>query len=268
MGELVRSVWPLPALRELWEYRELVRALVDRNLKVRYQRTILGILWALLNPLMTAVVLVVVFVLILRVQIPQYWAFLIAGYFPWVFTLHTLGTAGGIVTGHSYISRSVAFPPEALVVSAVTSRLVEFLMEMGLVVVVLSLFHHKGLTIGLLAVPVAIVLQTVLTAGLTMPIAALAVFFDDVQYVLPVVLMLLTLISPVYYPLSYAPESLQPVLSVNPFASVLTLYHVSLYEGRLPALGEVVVPAIVAGVVFVAGLAAFRWKRAYFAEIV
>ena len=61
MQELVRGMWPAAALRELWEYRVLVRALVDRNLKLRYQRTILGVLWALLNPLLTTVVLVGVF---------------------------------------------------------------------------------------------------------------------------------------------------------------------------------------------------------------
>jgi ABC-type polysaccharide/polyol phosphate export permease len=241
---------------------------VDRNLKLRYQRTILGMLWALLNPLLTTIVLVGVFQGILRIETPSYWAFLISGYFPWVFTLHTLGTAAGIVTGHANMSRSVRFPAEALVASGVSSRLVEFLIELGLVIVVLAVFHHHQPTLSLVALPFVIVLQVLLTTGIALPIAALGVFFEDVQYLLTVVLMLLTLISPVYYPLSYAPEGIRNMLALNPFAGILTLYHTILYEGKLPSLDLFVSTAATATAIFVAGLAAFRWKRAYFAETV
>ena len=268
MQELVRGMWPAAALRELWEYRVLVRALVDRNLKLRYQRTILGVLWALLNPLLTTVVLVGVFQGILRVETPNYWAFLISGYFPWVFTLHTLGTAATIVTGHANMSRSVRFPAEALVTSAVSSRLVEFLVELGLVIVVLAVFHHQQASLSLVALPFVILLHVLLTTGIALPIAALAVFFDDVQYLLTVALMLLTLISPVYYPLSYAPESIRGFLAFNPFAGILTLYQTILYEGQLPPLDLFAGTAAVSVIFFVAGLAAFRWKRGYFAETV
>jgi ABC-type polysaccharide/polyol phosphate export permease len=268
MQELVRGIWPAASLRELWEYRVLVRALVDRNLKLRYQRTILGVLWALLNPMLTTMVLVGVFQGILRIETPNYWAFLISGYFPWVFTLHTLGTAAGVVTGHANMSRSVRFPAEALVASAVSSRLVEFLIEMGLVIVVLAVFLHQQPMVSLVALPFVILLQVLLTTGIAMPIAALAVFFDDVQYLLTVVLMLLTLISPVYYPITYAPESIRGILAFNPFAGILTLYQTILYEGKLPPLELFASTAAMSVVIFVAGLAAFRWKRGYFAETV
>jgi ABC-type polysaccharide/polyol phosphate export permease len=256
------------ALRELWEYRELFSALVERNLKIRYQRSILGAVWALLNPILTGMILVGVFSVILRVETPHYWAFLISGYFPWIFTLHTLGTSITLVSGHSNMTRSLTFPPDVLLASQVASRFVEFAVEMFLVVVVLASSFHHGLTIGLIALPLVMLLHTLLTAGVAYPIAALGVFFEDVQHVVPVALTMLTLVSPVYYPMSAIPDSWQPILSLNPFAGILRLYHLVLYEGRLPGVSDLVTPAVMAVAVFVLGTAAFRWKRAYFAEIV
>lgn len=255
-------------LRELWEYRELLGALIERNLKMRYQRSLLGAVWTLLNPLITGVVLIGVFSVILRVQTPQYWALLISGYFAWVFTLNTLGIGATLMSGHAYMARSVPFPAEVLVVSAVASRFVEFAVEMILVVVVLATARHEGLTPGLLALPFVMAIHALLTAGVVFPIAALGVFFEDVQHAVPVALTMLTLVSPVYYPLSYVPQSWQPLLSLNPFAGVLTLYHITAYEGRLPTWAEFATPAITSVVVFVVGAALFRWKRGYFAEVV
>lgn len=265
---LLRGFGPIVAVRELWEYRELLLALVERNLKMRYQRSLLGAVWTLLNPLMTGLVLVGVFSVILRVQTPQYWAFLISGYFAWVFTLNTLGISATLIGSHSYMTRSVAFPAEVLVVSSVVSRFVEFSIEMVLVVVVLASARHDGLTIGLVGLPLVMVLHALLTTGVALPIVALGVFFEDVQHAVPVALTMLTLVSPVYYPMSYVPETWRPVLSLNPFAGILTLYHVTVYEGRLPTASELTVPVLTTLVMFSVGALLFRWKRAYFAEVV
>lgn len=255
-------------VRELWDFRGLFLALVERNLTMRYQRSLLGAVWTLLNPLLTGLILVGVFSVILRVETPQYWAFLISGYFAWVFTLNTLGTSAALIGGHAFMLRSVAMPPEVLVVSAVASRFVEFAVEMVLVVVVLASARHDGLTPGLLALPLVMLLHALLTAGVAFPIAALGVFFEDVQHAVPVGLTMLTLVSPVYYPVSYAPASWVPVLSLNPFAGILTLYHITVYEGRLPTSAELAMPALMSLIVFAVGWTLFRWKRMYFAEVV
>lgn len=255
-------------VREIWQYRELLWALVERNLKMRYQRSLLGAIWTLLNPLLTGLVLVGVFSVILRVQTPQYWAFLISGYFAWVFSLNTLGIAASLMNGHAFMTRSVPFPPEILVLSTVISRFVEFAIELVLVVVVLASARHEGLTIGLVALPFVMLIHALLVAGVVFPIAALGVFFEDVQHAVPVALTMLTLVSPVYYPMSYVPTGWQPILSLNPFAGMLHLYHVTLYEGAFPATSELVTSAVVAVVCFASGVLLFRWKREFFAEVI
>lgn len=258
----------LGALREILASRELFLALVARNLTVRYQRSVVGFAWTLLNPAITTVILVFVFQSVLRMQLPQYWAFLISGYFPWVFALHTLGQAPSVVTSHSYMARSLPFPAEVLVASTVCSRLIEFAAELLLVVVVLCVYRHQGVPASLAFLPLLVVIQAILLTGLALPIAALAVFFEDVQHAVPTVLVLLGLLSPVYYPVSYVPESLRTLFLANPFAVLLELYHAVLYDGRLPSLQLLALSAVTSVAVLIVGATLFRWKRAYFAEIV
>src|SRR5690606_1188765 len=115
------SAAPLPSLvlhspfGVAWQFRELFRQLVIRNLKVRYQRSGLGFLWLLVNPALTAAILVTVFGQIVRLDVPDYWAFLISGYFAWVFILHTLSTSVFVVPDHASMARSVAVPADVFV---------------------------------------------------------------------------------------------------------------------------------------------------------
>ncbi len=258
----------MKAFTELWTFRELLRALVARNLNVRYQRSVIGLAWTFVNPLITVAILVLVFSQILRLGVPGYWAFLISGYFPWVFTLHTLGNSPVVVSGHSYMTRSLAFPAEVLVAATVISRLVEFLIELTLVSIVLLAFWHHGFPLSFLALPFAVVLHTTLVIGIALPIAAAAVFFNDIEHAVPAALMFLGFLSPVYYPLSFVPESLRAVFLLNPFAAQLSLFHAILYDGRFPQWSQWGLATLYSVAAIVVGMALFRWRRAYFAEIV
>ena len=143
----------------MWRYRELLRGLVVRNLKVKYQRSLLGFVWTLVNPLLTVTILVVVFSHVVRIQVPHYWAFLLSGYFVWNFMLQTLNTGTWIFAEHSRLTRSVAFPSEILVFSAAGSRLIEFLAEIALILLALVLLHHHGVPASYVLLPVLILLQ-------------------------------------------------------------------------------------------------------------
>jgi len=257
-----------PMLPDLWRHRELLSRLVARNLKMRYQRSVLGFVWTLLNPLATIAILVMVFHYIIRIGVAEYWAFLVSGYFAWVFLQHTVATSAGVITDHSYMTRSLAFPAEILVLSSVLARLVEYLAELAIVVVALVVFHHHGIPVSMLLLPLIVVIHVLLAIGLAMPIAAAAVFFKDVQHAVPVGLMMLGYLAPVYYPLSLVPERFRTVYLLNPVAGVLALYHEILYEGRLPSPMLLVGSAALATVVCVIGVGLFRRQRTLFAEII
>lgn len=252
----------------VWESRELLRALVLRNLKMRYKRSVLGFVWALLNPLLTVVILVAVFRYVFRLAVEDYWAFLLSGYFAWVFFLHTIGSCASVIRDHSYMTRTIAFPADVLVLSTVLARFIEFLAELVLVAVLLALFRHEGVPLAFVALPLVALLHLLVTLALAFPVAALAVFFHDVQHALPVAVTLLSYLSPVYYPFAYIPERWQPFFLLNPFATILPLFHRVLYDGLLPTLPQLAGTAALAVVLVVLGVRLFRWKRGYFAEVV
>jgi len=130
---------------EILQYRELLRSLTVRDLKVKYQRSLLGLVWTLLQPLLNIVILVAVFSYIVRIEMHNYWAFLISGFFAWNFISLALNHATSLIIGNAALSRSVYFPREILVLSAASSKLVEFLFEIAIVIVVLLVFHFESI---------------------------------------------------------------------------------------------------------------------------
>jgi ABC-2 type transport system permease protein len=254
--------------RQLWQYRELLRSLVSRNLKVKYQRSALGFLWTLFNPLVTALVLILVFSHVLRIGVPDFWAFLLSGFFAWHFLQSNLATATQILASHGQLRRSVAFPDEILLFAAAISRLVEYGIEILLVVTVLIVFHHEALPASFVLLPVLVLLLLLLSLGLMLPLASLSVFYSDVQHAMPPVLLTLFYVSPVFYPFEMVPDAVRPILMLNPMVPLLTLHHEVLFEGRWPSAELFGGTAALCILIFLVGYAIFNRYKPVYAEIV
>lgn len=256
------------SLAEVWRYRELLRGLIVRNLKVKYQRSMLGFIWTLLNPLLTIAVLTVVFTYFIKIRVPNYWAFVFSGYFVWNFMLQMISTATYVLAEHAPLRRSVAFPSEVLLFAAAASRLVEFAIEMAIAVLLLIVVHHGTVPPSFILLPLLVTLQVLLAIGLAFPVATLSVFYSDVQHAIPILLLMLFYLSPVFYPATLVPPSLLPFYFLNPVAGLLTLYHDALYGGHWPS------PTLLAGMTVASvglcglGYALFNRYKRLFAEIV
>jgi lipopolysaccharide transport system permease protein len=255
-------------LLHVWRYRELLRGLVVRNLKVKYQRSLLGFVWTLVNPLLTVTILVVVFSHVVRLQVPNYWAFLLSGYFAWNFMLQTLTTGTWVFAEHSRLTRSVAFPSEILVFSAAGSRLIEYAAELLLTLTAMVILHHHHVPASYVLVPLLVVLQVVMAIGLTLPIATLSVFYHDIYHALPIALASLFYLSPVFYPASMVPEAYRTLYFFNPIAGLLTLYHDVVYAGLWPSGQLLAVTAVQTALVYAIGYAVFHRYATVFAEVV
>jgi len=262
-GDAARS-----RLGQVWRFRELLRELILRNLKIKYQRSLLGFVWTLLNPLLTVAILVLVFSHVVRIPLPDYWAFLLSGYFVWNCILQTLNTGTYIFAEHSQLTRSVAFPSEILVFGAVGSRLIEFMAEIAIIFVLLVAFHHHHVPPSFLLFPVLLVIQVLLVIGLALPIATVSVFYYDVQHALPIALTTLFYLSPVFYPAQMVPEAARPFYFLNPIAGLLTLYHDILYTGRMPSATLLFGTIAAALLVYFIGYAIFNRYASVFPEIV
>lgn len=228
-------------IAELYQYRELLRNLVLRDLKVRYKNSVLGVLWSLLNPLLMTLVFTIVFTLMIPSDIPNYPVFFLCGFLPWSFLAASLGGATGSIVNNSNLIKKVYFPREILPLAEVFSNLVNFLL--ALVVLFGMIFVTPvRLTAAVLMLPLIIFTQFMFVAGLALALSTANVFYRDTQHILQVVLQAWFFLTPIFYPITILPKSAEILgLTVdiqlwarrlNPMASLVASYQDVLYYGQ------------------------------------
>jgi ABC-type polysaccharide/polyol phosphate export permease len=223
------------SIRQIWRFRRLLLTFVKRDLKVKYQRSALGLLWSFLSPLLLVLVLVLVFNSVLRISSDGFWAFLISGIFVWQFISGAIGRATSVLRGHGAVRRSVSFPTVIVVLSTLLALLIEFLIEIVIVMAALFIFYHSAVPMTVLLLPWLIVLLFLMAAGLMLPLSVVSVLFYDVEHIMPAILRLLFFLTPIFYPVSMIPEHLRAYFYLSPFVGMLELFHLTLYEGVWPS---------------------------------
>jgi lipopolysaccharide transport system permease protein len=186
-------------VRELWDYRELLRTLVIRELRVRYKNSVLGFFWSLLNPLATVLVMTLVFKYVMGMRIANYSAYILAAYLPWTFFQFALLDSSQTILVYMQVIRKIYFPRVLLPLAAVLSNFIHFLLAMGVLFVYLYGYVGTPLQVGLLWLPVAMLSQLLWVVGLAAMIACWNVFYEDVKYLVSVGLQLLFFLTPVIY---------------------------------------------------------------------
>lgn len=245
----------------------LLRNLVARNLTVKYKRSFLGFFWTLLNPLGTTLTLIIVFGSVVRLNIDHYWAFLLSGFFVFSSVSAVVNGATYALPQHAAVIRAANVNSEVFVLSGVLARLLEFVVELALVVVAIAVFHHHGVPPSFLLLPVLFLTHFLFVVGIVLPVATLGAFYDDLQHSLPVVFTILFYISPVFYPAALVPAKLATLYELNPLASLLGLYQRVLYEGQFPTFDQATGMVLFACVACIVGGLVFRRFRPVFPEV-
>ncbi|MHB9038349.1 MAG: ABC transporter permease [Armatimonadota bacterium] len=190
-------------LRELYKYRDLLKHLVVRDLKVRYKNSVLGFFWSLANPLVQVATITIVIKYVMRLDIPNYSAYLLVGYLPWVFFQMALLDSSQVILLHRDLLRKVYFPRELLPLSVVIANLIHFMLALMVLFAYLLFYyvflHGAPIMLSAAWLPVLIVLETLLLVGLTFAVSCLNVFFEDTKYLLTVLLNVLFYLTPVMY---------------------------------------------------------------------
>ena len=232
-------------VRELIRFRQLVALLVVRELKVRYKRSIFGLLWTMLNPLLLMIVYTVVFTTIMPVAQRNFSIFLLAALLPWLFfSTALLQGLNSILTNQDLI-RKVRVPQAVFPLSVVGSNLVNFALSMVPLFLLMAVVKQP-FSIALLFVPAAMVLLAIFTAGMTLLLATFTVFFRDVRHLAEVALQMLMYLSPVLYDPHMFGEHhtwwfkvFQWFLALNPLTYLLALVRDPVYYARMPDLRTV-----------------------------
>jgi ABC-type polysaccharide/polyol phosphate export permease len=246
---------------DLYRFRELVALLVGRDLKVRYKRSALGMVWTLLNPLLQMIVYTLVFRTIMRVDLPAFPVFLLAGLLPWTFlSVSTTASAYSLLNNQGLI-RKVAVPQAVYPIAVVGSKVVDLLLSL-VPLALLAAYFGRGPGAPWLAILPAVVLAVAFTTGLSLVFSSLTVFFRDVRHLIDILFQIWFYLTPVLYPRSYLDnlpyESVRRLLELNPAAAIVRLFQESIYEGRVPSPASFAAAAACAALSLTLGFLAFQ----------
>lgn len=256
-------------LRELWQYRELLYFLVWRDVKVRYKQTVLGVAWAVLQPLLTMIVFSIFFGVLGRMSSEglPYPVFFYAALVPWSYFASALRRSSDSLIGSASLISKVYFPRLILPLSSVLSSLVDFAFAF-VVLLALMLFYRLVPTVAILWLPAYFLLALVTALGAGLWLSALNVRYRDFRFVVPFMIQTWFFVTPIIYPSSLVPEAWHAVYGLNPMVGVVEGFRRALLAtGTVP--GPIIwVSAAVAATLLVSGAYFFRRMEHTFADVV
>jgi lipopolysaccharide transport system permease protein len=223
--------------------RDLLRELVVRDMKLRYKRSVLGILWSLLQPLAQLTVYVFVFGRVLNLDIPNYPSFVFVGVLAYNWFQAALHQSVGAITDNRELIKRPGFPVAILPVASVTTNLVHFLLALPILLLTVLLVGGR-VTGAFLALPLIMALQFLLILSLGYFLATFQVTFRDTQHLLGVFLMLFFFLTPIFYHRQAIPPQYQFVYQVNPMTHLITAYRTVLLDGDWPSLLPLLIVAV------------------------
>jgi lipopolysaccharide transport system permease protein len=261
--------WPHLNLRELWEYRELLYFLVWRDIKVRYKQTVLGVAWAVLQPLLTMVVFSIFFGVLGRVSSEglPYPVFFYAALVPWTYFNSCLRRSSQSLVDSASLISKVYFPRLILPLASVLSSLVDFGFAFA-VLLVLILFYRLVPTWATLLLPVYLLLALITALGAGLWLSALNVRYRDFKFVVPFMIQTWFFVTPVIYPSSLVPEPWHTWYGLNPMVGVVEGFRQALLSTSSSPGPVVWISALVSMVMLVSGAYFFRRMEHTFADIV
>lgn len=254
-------------LRNLWEFRALFRLLVVRDVLLKYKRSVLGVWWTLLNPLLTMTVLWLVFSRLFRFAIGTtgvpYVIYLLSGVVVISFFSQAVVAVAGSMIANADVLGRVYVPAEVFSLAAATAAAVNFLLSL-IPLFIFQLALGVGIPWTALLLPVPIVALLAMAAGLGLMLASLAVRFGDTLSLTEILLQLLTYLTPVFYPLSVVPGGFKLFIQFNPLYHHLAMFRGLAYGGYVGSAGElgIVVGSSAAVLALGAWIFARGWRSA------
>jgi len=261
--------WQLIDWRELYRYRDLFFFLVWRDIKTRYAQSILGVGWAIIQPLFSMVVFTIVFGNLAKVSSDgmPYAIFSYTALVPWTYFSGSLTSSSGSLLSASGMLTKVYFPRLVIPLAPALAKLVDFAIAL-LILFGLMLFFRVSPTAGVFAIPLLIVLMFLAATGMGMWFTALAIQYRDINYAMNFIVQLMMYGSPVIYPVSSVPEQYQTLYALNPMVGVIEGFRAALLGTRPMPWDWIAIGAAVAAFLFLTGALYFRRMERIFADVV
>lgn len=267
--------WRPLNLRELWQYRELLYFLTWRDLKVRYKQTVLGIAWAILVPVTTMLTFTIFFGRMggfnQKAQGFPFDVFSYAALLPWLFFSTAVSSAGNSLVGNSNLISKVYFPRLIVPISAILGGLVDYAIAFVVLGGLMAWHQLVPSVFSLVFIPLLTLLLSVTALGVGLWLSALNVHYRDIRYVVPFVMQIWMLGSPIIYSMSWVAEAYPKyvlLISLNPVAGIMEGFRACLLPEGTWELRPLIVSVVFAAIVSVSGCFYFRRMEKTFADIV
>ena len=263
-----RSGWQPIDWKEVILHRELLGFLIWRDIKIRYRQTVLGGLWAVLQPLVAMLIFTFVFNRLAGVRSdgPPYPLFAFAGLAPWTFFSNGVSTSSNSLVANQQLVSKIYFPRVFIPLGSIAALLVDLCFSL-VVLFGLMIKYHWSLTYHVLLLPIFIAAAFLSASGIGLALSAFNVSFRDVKYTVPFLVQMGLFVTPVIYPLRYIPARLQPLVGLNPMTGVVLGFRSALL-GSPADWGLIGLSLLMSVVLFVGGLLVFRRMESRFADII
>lgn len=262
--------WSPLDLREIWDHRELLYFLVWRDVIVRYKQTLIGVAWAIIQPVMTMLVFSVFFGGVLKVPsngIP-YPVFSYAALVPWTFFASAIGQASDSLVGNSYLIKKVYFPRLIMPIARILSGGVDFALSFLVLIVMMVLFGLFPRVEALVVIPFLLAIMLLTSLGVSLWLSSLNVRYRDIRYIVPFLVQIWMYITPIVYSSSMISEPMRTLYSLNPMTGVIEGFRWALVGGANFSISMLATSSFVAVIISCTGLIFFQRAEGTFADVV
>lgn len=240
--------------------RDLLFELIKKDLKVKYKRSILGVFWSILNPLLMMVVMSIVFSYLFRFEIKNYPVYILSGIIFWNFFSTSTNLSSFSLISNASLLKKVYFPRAILVISVVLSQFINLLYALIPLVFIMIIFKTPvNLSIIFIIFPLLFLL--LFTIGISLILSILSAYFTDIGYIYQIILLAWMYLTPIFYPASIVPDKYKIFLLINPIYHILTNIREIIYYGTLPTMNSLFISLILSLFFFIFGLWFFKMNE-------
>ena len=251
--------------RSLYEYRELLKTSISKDIRGKYKNSVLGIIWSFLNPLLQIAVYAIVFPLIMKSNLPNYTVFLCCGLIPWNFFSTATSRTSFTMIENGNIIKKVYFPREILPISVVTSEAINFIIS-TIIILAFVLGYGMGISKYIIFYPIILIVQYVLLIGISFIVSSVTVYFRDLQHFIGIALQLLFYATPIVYAPDSIPQNFQWILQFNPMTYIINGYRDIFYYQQTPDFTSLGIVLVISLGLSIVGYFIFHKLQKRFAE--
>ena len=251
--------------QKIYNYRELLKTNVKKEIRGKYKNSILGIMWSFLNPLLQLAVYSVIFGALLASGDKTYHIYICVALIPWTFFTTSITQSSFTIIGNGNIIKKVYFPREILPISVVASGAVNFVIS-TIIILFFVLAAGMGITKYILLYPVILFVQCLLQLGIAFIVSSITVYFRDLEHIIGIILMAAFYGTPIVYKVEQLPANLQILMQLNPMTHVINAYRNIFYYQQMPDMKALGILFIISLIITVIGYFIFKKLQKGFAE--